>query len=120
VGAAAEIYGCAWALVEEFDYVLWVEGSGKKISAMPDFFRAAMSGPGMMPPTRTVTSSSAFFSGGVSSVCGKRVVGAGEEGESRWYRLTSSWDGRGASHLRRLADAGVDHFHAGRRGVRGR
>src|SRR5437870_487492 len=33
-----------------------VEVPGRKISAMPDCFRAGMSASGMMPPTRTVTS----------------------------------------------------------------
>jgi MacB-like periplasmic core domain len=35
----------------------WVEVPGRKISAMPDFFMAGMSASGMMPPTRTTTSS---------------------------------------------------------------
>src|SRR2546430_12531249 len=34
-----------------------VEVPGRKISAMPDFFKPEMSASGMMPPTRTVTRS---------------------------------------------------------------
>src|ERR1700675_718520 len=52
-------YGWTWRLWMN-SMMSCVEVPGRKISAMPDFLSAAMSGPGMMPPTRTVTSSMPF------------------------------------------------------------
>ena len=53
----------------------------------------------------------AFFVEEFHQLRAERVVGAGEDGEPDDVYVFL--DGRGGDHLRRLAEAGVDHFHAG-------
>jgi len=89
----------------------WVEVPGRKISAMPDFFEGGDVGAGDDAANEDGDVVHAFFVEEFHELGTEGVVGAGEDGEADDVDIFL--DGGGGDHLRGLAEAGVDHFHAG-------
>ncbi len=84
---------------------------GRKTSAMPAFFSAGMSASGMMPPISTVTSVMPFWRSKFHQARAQSVVRAGKDRKADDVDVFLQRGG--GDHFRRLAQAGVDHFHAG-------
>ena len=70
-----------------------------------------MSASGMMPPISTVTSVMPFCMQQLHQARAQRVVRAGKNREADDVHVFLHR--RRSDHLRRLAQPGVDHFHAG-------
>src|SRR5258706_8084036 len=98
------------ALMNEFDDVL--SGcAGEEDFGDAGFFQGGDVGSGNDAADEDGDVVHAFFVEEFHQLRAERVVGAGEDGEADDVYVFL--DGRGGNHLRRLTEAGVDHFHAG-------
>ena len=87
-----------------------VGAPGVKTSATPCFFSSATSSCGIVPPTRTSTSSAPWLAQQLEDARHERHVRAGEDRDAD--RVGVLLDRRLDDLLRRLVQAGVDDLHA--------
>src|ERR1700676_5438173 len=98
------------ALVDELDDVLG-GGAGKENFGDAGFFEGGDVGSGNDAADEDGDVLHAFFVEEFHELRAESVVGAGEDREAD--DVDVFLDGGGGDHLRCLAQAGVDHFHAG-------